>query len=314
MRFYKENMREAFGLTLVELGEKYENVIVLDADLNTSTRTVLFKQRFPKRFIQCGVAEGNMFGIAAGLASVGFIPFPCTFTAFAFRKALDQIFMNVCYPELNVKIPGSYSGFTASKNGPSHNMMEDIVIARSLPGLRIVCPADNQELRSAMHKIVEYQGPVYFRIPRVIPPVLFDSTYQFEWEKGIVLKEGKDISLISTGIMTIICLMASEMLDKEGINAGVIHLPSVKPIDKEIIIEAAKKTGCIVTLEDGRISGGFGSAVSEVVSEEYPVRVERMGVGDHVVGSDDVISLFRNYELTPEAVYKTVKRLLVKSF
>jgi transketolase len=308
--FYKESMRETFGMTLVELGEKYKNLLVLDADLNTSTRTVLFKERFPHRFIQCGVAEGNMLGIAAGLASLGFITFPCTFAAFAIRKGLDQLFMNICYPRLNVKIPGSYSGLTASKNGPSHNMMEDIAIARSLPGLRVVCPGDNRELRSVMHAIVEYEGPVYFRVPRVIPPVLFSEGYQFSWGKGITLREGKDVTLMGTGITTSICLKAAMLLDSEGISAEVVHMPSIKPLDEEIVVKTAKKTGCIVTVEDGRIFGGFGSAISEITSREYPVFVEHVGIGDFVAESDDMSSLMKHYGITPEEVVKRVRLVL----
>jgi transketolase len=312
VKFAAENMREVFGKTLVELGEKKKNLVVLDADLNTSTRAVLFREKFPRRFIQCGVAEGNMFGIAAGLASLGYIPFPCTFAAFAARKALDPVFVNICYPKLNVKISGSYASVTAAECGPTHNTAEDCIIMRSLPNMRVIDPGDNSELRSAMHGIVEYEGPVYFRVPRVEPPVLFGEDYQFEWGKGIVLKEGKDVSLIGTGMMTGICLRAAELLGKEGIGAEVIHMPSIKPIDEGLIVKTSKKTECVVTAEIGRTLGGFGSAVLEVLSREYPVFTELMGIGDHVVESAPIHDLLQAYQLTPFQVYLRAKKVLDK--
>lgn len=312
MRFATENMREVFGKTLVELGEKYEDLIVLDADLNTSTRTVLFKEKFPRRFVQCGVAEANMFGIAAGLANLGFIPFPSTFAAFATRKALDQVFVNICYAKLNVKIPGSYVSITGAECGATHNIAEDCAVMRTLPHMRVIDPGDNRELRSVMHKIVEYNGPVYFRVPRIEPPILFDEDYEFEWAKGIVLKEGKDISLVGTGMMTAICLKAAEFLDNDGISSEVIHMPSIKPLDEKLIVNTARKTGCILTIEDGRISGGFGSTISEVISREYPVFVDRMGIGDQVVDSAPISDLLRAYGLSPSDVCDRARKIIKK--
>jgi len=310
MKFYQESMRETFGKTLVELGEKYNELIVLDADLFTSTMTLYFKERFPNRFIQCGVAEGNMFGIASGLASLGFITVPTTFASFAVRKALDQIYMNICYPNLNVKIPGLYSGFTASKNGPSHNLVEDIAIMRSLPNIRIIAPGDNIELRSFMFEMMEYEGPVYFRVPRIEVPTLFDDDYIFKWEKGYILKKGKKISLVSTGIMTSVVLKTSELLEKEGIDAEVVHIASIKPIDEEIIVKTARTTGCIFTIEDGRIYGGFGSAVIEVVNKYYPVPVYQIGFDDEFVKSASIREIMEDYGLTPVKIAERILSIL----
>ncbi len=312
MKFAGENMREVFGKTLVELGEKKENMIVLDADLNTSTRTVLFKNKFPRRFVQCGVAEANMFGIAAGLAYLGFVTFPCTFASFATRKALDQIFVNICFSNLNVKIPGSYPSVTAAECGPTHNIAEDISVIRSLPNIRVIDPGDNRELRSAMRRMVETEGPVYFRVSRTNPPILFGEDYEFEWGKGSTLKKGKDISLISTGMMTGICLKAAELLERDGVSGEVIHMACIKPLDEPLILQTAKKTGCLVTVENGRTLGGFGSAVAEFLSREYPVFVESMGIGDHVIESGSVGELFRAYGLTPADVYKRAKSVIAK--
>lgn len=309
MKFYKKNMREVFGETLVELGHKYADLVVLDADLNTSTRTSLFKDRFPKRFVQCGIAEENLFGIAAGLAHMGFIPFPSTFAAFAARKALDQVFMNICCQKMNVKIPGSYAGMTATECGPSHNTGEDLAIMRALPNMRVIAPGDNRELASAMHAMMEYEGPVYFRVPKVEPPVLFDEGYRFEWGRGYVLKEGKDITLMGTGMMTGVCLQAAKLLENDGIDAQVIHMASIKPIDSELIVNAARKTGCILTIENARVFGGFGSAVAEVTAAEYPVLVDMMGIGDTTIKSASLSDLMREYRLTPEEMAARAKRL-----
>lgn len=312
MKFYDKNLREVFGETLVELGAKYNNMIVMDADLNTSTRTSLFKDRYPKRFVQCGIAEANMFGIAAGLAHMGYIPFPSTFAAFAARKSLDQVYMNICCQKLNVKIPGSYTGMTATECGPSHNVGEDIAVMRSMPHMRVVAAGDNWELRSIMHKMMEYDGPVYFRVPKVETPVLFDKDYEFQWAKGIVLREGKDITLMGTGMMTGVCIKAAEILAKEGIYAEVIHMPSIKPIDEELIVKTARKTGCILTVENGRTIGGFGSAVCEVTGREYPVFVDMMGIGDTTIMSAPLRDLMAEYKLTPKDVAARAKKIVSK--
>ena len=312
MKFYKKNLREVFGETLVELGTKFPELVVLDADLNTSARTVLFKQRFPDRFIQCGIAESNMFGLAAGLATQGFVPVASTFAAFASRKALDQVYVNIAYPKLNVKIPGSYAGMTATECGPSHNVAEDISIMRSLPHMRVLDLGDNHELCSAMHVMMDWDGPVYYREPKFEAPELFPADHQFEFGVGQTLREGSDVTLMSTGMMTAIALAAAELLDREGLSATVVHMASIKPIDEELITRCAKNTGAIVTIENHRVFGGFGSAVAEVVAREYPVLVDAMGLGDDVFESAPLSDLLRHYQLTPRAMATRAQALVRK--
>ena len=310
MRFFSKNLREVFGETLVELGAKYPKLIVLDADLNTSSRTVLFKQRFPDRFVQCGIAESNMFGLAAGLATQGYVPVPSTFASFACKKALDQVYTNIAYPNLDVKIPGSYAGMTATECGPSHNVAEDIAIMRALPNMRVLDLGDNHELRSAMHVMMDHVGPVYFRVPKFEAPELFDTEFRFQFGVGQLLRAGGDVTLMSTGMMTAIALAAAELLDREGISSSVAHLASIKPIDEELIVRCAKDTGAIVTIENHRVFGGFGSAVAEVVSREHPVLVDMMGLGDTVFESAPLPDLLRHYALTPKAMAERARTLI----
>jgi transketolase len=312
MKFYSQNLREAFGETLVELGAKYPRLVVLDADLNTSSRTVLFKQRFPDRFIQCGIAESNMFGLAAGLATQGYVPVPSTFATFAAKKALDQVYTNIAYPNLNVKIPGSYAGMTATECGPSHNVAEDIAIMRALPNMRVLDLGDNHELRSAMHVMMNHPGPIYFRVPKFEAPELFDADFRFEFGVGQQLRAGRDVTLMSTGMMTAIALAAAELLAREGISATVAHLASIKPIDEGLILRCAKNTGAIVTIENHRVYGGFGSAVAEVVAREYPVFVDAMGLGDTVFESAPLPDLLRHHALTPQAMATRARALITR--
>ena len=312
MEFYSKNLREVYGETLVELGQKYDNVVVLDADLNTSTCTDKFKKRFPNRFIQCGIAEANMFSIAAGLAYLGFIPFPSTFAAFSTRKAFDPLFLNICCQQLNVKIPGSYPGLTATECGPSHNVCDDIAAIRALPHIKVADAGDNNELRSLMHAAVEEPGPVYFRVPKTELPKLFDESYIFQWGKGQQLREGTNITLAGTGMMTGVLLRAAEFLEKDGISAAVIHMASIKPLDNELLVKNARETGCVLTLENGRIYGGFGSAVSECLTKEYPVLVDMIGVEDEEAKSCDLGTLMEYYGMTPQNVVKHAKALVAK--
>ena len=310
MKFYDKNLREVFGETLLELGEQYQNVVVLDADLNTSTRTSLFKEKYPARFIQCAIAEANMFGVAAGMAHAGFIPFPTTFAAFVHRKALDSVYMNICCQNLNVKIAGSYPGMTAAECGPSHNSAEDIAVMRSLPNISVIAPGDNRELKSAMHAMMRHDGPVYFRAPKAEVPELFGGDYKFEWGKGRRLKEGRDISLLGTGMLTGICLKAAEILNAQGIDAEVIHMPSVKPIDENIILDTAKKTGKIVTIENGTIHGGFGSAVSEVLAVHHPAKMRMMGLDKGTFESAPLADLLKRNKLTPKDMAQNALEML----
>jgi transketolase len=292
-------MRQAFGETLVELGGERANLIVLDADLNTSSRAVLFKKAYPDRFIQVGIAEQNLFGIAAGLAIEGFLPFPSTFAAFATRRALDQIAISICYPRLNVKIPGSYVGLPTSRAGASHNCIEDLAVMRSLPNMRVADPGDAADLRAVMRVAVATPGPVYFRITRLVLPQLFDATHRFEWGKGVVLRHGSDVTLFGTGMMTSLCLQAADLLRVERVQAEVIHLASIKPIDRELIQESVERTGCAVTAENASIIGGFGAAVAEVLGDTCPVPLRRIGVRDRWVDSGGIDELFTHHGMQP---------------
>lgn len=302
IHFDTDTMREAFGKTLVALGEEYENLVILDADLNTSTRTVYFKERFPQRFVQCGIAEQNMLSIAAGLAMEGMIAVPVTFAAFAARKALDQLYIGACLNRANVKVPGCYAGITAGECGASHNCLEDLAVMRALPYIRVAAPGDARELASVMRMAMATEGPVYFRVPRVQSVTLFDRDYAFEWGKGQTLREGNDITLAGCGMMTGVLLQAAEALARRGIQARVLHFGSVKPIDEALLEKAARETGLILTAENARSVGGFGSAVAEAVSARYPVRVVRIGIGDTVAGSEMIAPLMRKHALCPSDI------------
>lgn len=310
MKQNRLEMRDAFGDTLVELGMKYEKMIFLDADLHTSTKASDFKKRFPERFIQNGIAEQNMFGVAAGLALEGFIPVPSTFAVFASRRALDQIAISICYPNLNVKIPGSYVGIPTSRAGASHNSMEDIAIMRSMPNMKIADPCSNNDLRAIMREAMETNGPVYYRISRYELPEIFDDSHTFKWGKGIILREGNDVTLFGTGIMTDFNLRAAELLEKENISAEVIHLASIKPIDKNIIISSISKTGCAVTAENASVIGGFGDAVLEVVSEENPVLIRKIGVKDQFIESGGIEELFTIHKMQPIDIAEAARKVL----
>jgi transketolase len=303
-------MRDAFGHALVELGHEYPQMIVLDADLHTSSKSQYFKKAFPDRFIQVGIAEQNLFGIAAGLALTGFIPFPSTFAVFAARRALDQIGISICYPRLNVKIPGSYVGLPTSRAGSSHNCIEDIAIMRALPNMRIADPGDNADLKAIMHAAIEVDGPVYFRITRYTLPPLFGAGHAFEWGKGVILRKGRDVSLFGTGMMTSFCLEAACLLEAEAIDAEVVHLASIKPIDSELIIDSISRTGCAVSAENATIVGGYGSAIGEVLAENLPVPLLRIGVRDRWVDSGGTDELLRHHGMQPEHIAAAAKQAL----
>jgi len=246
-----------------------------------------------------GIAEQNLFGISAGLALTGFIPFPSTFAVFATRRALDQIAISICYPRLNVKIPGSYVGLPTSRAGTSHNCIEDIAVMRALPNMRVADPGDNADLRAIMHTAIQTEGPVYFRIPRATLPDLFGPDHRFEWGKGVVLRKGGDVSLFSTGMMTCLCLEAAKLLEEEAVQAEVVHLASIKPIDRDLIVDSVRRTGCAVTAENATVVGGFGAAVCEVLGEMYPVPVLRIGVQDRWAESGGTGELFTFHKMQP---------------
>jgi transketolase len=305
-------MRDVFGQMLVQLGQEYPRMLVLDADLHSSSKAGYFKAAYPDRFLQVGIAEQNLFGISAGLALEGFIPFPCTFAAFATRRALDQVAISICYPGLNVKIPGSYVGLPTSRAGTSHNCIEDIAVMRSLPNMRLADPGDNADMRAVMRTAIETDGPVYFRVARYTFPDLFGADHHFEWGKGEVLRPGNDVTLFGTGMMTAFCMKAAELLDKEEVDAEVVHLASIKPIDRELIASSAGKTGCAVTAENASILGGFGSAVAEALAETTPVPLARIGVRDRFVTSGGIGDLFRIHGMLPEDIVRAAQGVLVQ--
>jgi len=303
-------MRDAFGATLVELGKKYPEMITLDADLHTSSKATMFKTAYPDRFVQVGIAEQNLFGISAGLALSGFMPFPSTFAVFATRRALDQIAISICFPNLNVKIPGSYVGLPTSRAGASHNCIEDIAVMRALPGMRVADPGDGADLCAIMRAAAEVHGPVYFRIARMAMPPIFGAGHKFEWGKGVLLREGRDVTLFGTGIMTTFCLNAADLLAAEGVSAEVVHLASIKPIDRDLIAASAARTGCAVTAENATINGGFGAAVLEVLGEECPVPLQRIGVRDRWVDSGGIKELFTHHGMQPEDIAAAAKKAM----
>ena len=297
-------MREVFTRTLIEEAHKNEKIVVLDADLNTSTRTDIFKETFPTRFIQCGIAEQNMFGWASGLATLGYIPFPSTFAAFTVTRAADQINISIAYPRLNVKIAGSYCGISTGKAGATHQTIQDMAIMRSMPNMRVLDAADREELGQMIRAMLEYDGPVYFRVLRPEVPQVFDTDYHFNW-KPILLKEGKDITLIGTGLMTHRCLEAAKELTNMGIDAAVLHVPCLKPLDGVLLLKLAALTGIVITAENHSIIGGLGSAVAEILSEKIPVMVKRVGVNDMYVETGDDNDIYEKYGLTVKDIVHT---------
>jgi len=303
-------MREAFGRALVDLGRREPRIRVLDADLCTSTKASLFRDQFPARFVQLGIAEQNLFGVAAGLALEGFIPFPCTFASFAARRGLDQLAISICYAGLNVKVPGSYPGLPTSRAGASHNCIEDLAVMRALPNMRVADPGDNDDLVAIMQAAVETPGPVYFRVTRLTLPPLPSTASSFEWGKGRIVRPGRDVTLYGTGMMTSLCLRAAEELASESVEAEVVHLASVKPIDRELIVESASRTGCGVTAENGTILGGFGSAVVEVLAELHPVPVRRIGVQDRWVESGGIDELFTHHQMQPGDIAQAARAVM----
>lgn len=300
-------MREVFGLTLAELGEEFKDILVLDADLHTSTRIVHFKEKFPDRFLQVGIAEQNLFGIAAGLATTGFKPFPCTFASFVSRKAIDQFALSICFAELDVKVPGSYVGIPTSKAGASHNSIEDIAYMRTIPNLKVAAPGDPADMRAIMRTAYLTPGPVYFRVVRYSLPDLFGEDHTFEWGKGRLVREGSDVTLFGTGMMTDRCLKAADLLQEKKISAEVIHLASIKPIDSQMILSSVAKTGCAVTAENASIVAGFGAAVAEVLVENYPVPMKRIGIRDQWVDSGEIEDLFTHYQMQPQDIARAAE-------
>lgn len=302
--------RDAFGKALVDLAQKNSRIITLDGDLATSTKTDMFAQVFPERFLQMGIAEQNMFGVAAGLATLGFIPFATSFACFTAKRALDQIRIAIAQPKLNVKMIGAYSGILTGKTGKTHQTVEDIAVFRAMPYVTTIAPVDGLEVRLAMAAIVEYEGPVYLRLTRDPCPVVMPEDYKFEIGKAVVLREGGDVTLMGTGQKTIDCLEAADQLEAEGIGATVLHVPTLKPLDEKTIIEAASKTGRVVTVEEHSIIGGLGGAVAEVLGENCPLPLKRVGCRDTFAESGANEDLLEKYGLTPRHVIQAVHEIL----
>lgn len=289
--------RDSYGATLVELGAEHENLVVMDADLAAATKTGAFKKVYPERFFDAGIAEGNMMSVAAGLAAAGKVVFASSFAMFAAGRAFEQIRNSIGYPHLNVKIGATHAGISVGEDGASHQCCEDIGLMRTIPGMTIINPADDIEARAAVRAAYEVRGPVYLRLGRLAVPTIFDASYQFAVGKGVQLTQGNDVTVIATGLMVKEALEAQEILANEDITVRVINMATIKPIDREIIVKAARETGCIVTAEEHSIIGGLGSAVTEVVCEEYPVPVIRVGVNDVFGKSGPALELLDVYGL-----------------
>ena len=308
----KTATRDAYGKALVELGEKNKNVVVLDADLAAATKTGAFKKAFPERFFDTGIAESNMMSLAGGLATTGFTVFASTFAMFAAGRAFEQVRNTIGYPHLNVKIGATHAGISVGEDGASHQCCEDIALMRSIPGMVIINPADDIEARAAVFAAAEHDGPVYMRFGRLAVPRVFDEDYKFEIGKAVTLREGADVTIIATGLMVNEAIEAAKTLEAEGVSVELINMHTIKPLDKDAVIKAAKKTGCIVTAEEHNIIGGLGSAVAEAVSEEYPVPVVRVGVNDEFGKSGPAVELLHLYRLDAENIVEKAKLAISK--
>lgn len=304
----KKATRESYGEALAELGEKYENLYVLDADLAAATKTGIFKKKFPERHIDCGIAEANMMGIAAGLATTGKIPFASSFAMFAAGRAFEIVRNSIGYPHLNVKIGATHAGISVGEDGATHQCNEDIALMRTIPGMTVIDPCDDVEARAAVEAAININGPVYMRFGRLAVPVINDkATYKFELGKGVTLRDGKDVTIIATGLLVNEALVAAEELAKDGIDARVINIHTIKPIDEEIILNAAKETGLIITAEEHSVIGGLGSAVCDVLSANYPTKVVKIGVNDVFGHSGPAVDLLKEFGLSSENIIKTTK-------
>ncbi len=300
--------RESYGNALVEIGKEHEDLVVLDADLAAATKTNIFQKAFPKRHIDCGIAECDMMGIAAGLSLTGKVPFASSFAMFAAGRAFEQVRNSIGYPKLNVKIGATHAGISVGEDGATHQCNEDIALMRTIPGMVIINPSDDIEARAAVKAAYEYKGPVYMRFGRLAVPVINDnSDYKFELGKGVTLKEGNDITIIATGLEVSYAIEAAKLLEAEGINARVINIHTIKPIDEDIIVKAAKETKKIFTVEEHSIIGGLGSAVCDVVCEKAPTSVYKIGVRDRFGESGPALELIHKYKLDAEGIYEQIK-------
>ena len=298
--------RQSYGEELAKLGEENKDIVVLDADLTTATKTGIFAEKFPDRFINVGIAEQNLMGIAAGLSTFGKIPYASTFAVFATGRAYEQIRNSIAYPKLNVKIVATHAGITVGEDGATHQMIEDLSLMRTLPNMTVMCTSDDIQTKWAVREISKIDGPVYLRLCRMATPIIYDVTEEFEIGKGVQIGQGTDASIIATGATVAEALKAQEILKEDGIDVRVIDMHTIKPIDRELIIKCAKETKRIITVEDHNIIGGLGSAVCEVLSEEYPTKVERMGVPDCFGRSGKAEELMKYYKIDSSAIVENL--------
>ena len=303
--------RESYGQALADLGTEFDDVVVLDADLAAATKTGVFKKAHPERFIDCGIAESNMIGVAAGLATTGKVPFASSFAMFAAGRAFEQVRNSVGYPHLNVKIGATHAGISVGEDGATHQCNEDIALMRTIPGMVVISPSDDVEAKAAVRAAYKHQGPVYLRFGRLPVPVINDRPdYHFEIGKGVVLREGKDLTIVTTGLPVSSCLEVANKLSEEGIEAKVINIHTIKPLDEDLIVAAAKETGKVVTVEEHSIIGGLGSAVCEVLAEKAPTKVMKIGINDTFGESGPAVELVKKYGLDTESIYNRIKEFL----
>ena len=303
--------RESYGNALAELGKEHEDVVVLDADLAAATKTGIFKKAFPERHIDCGIAESNMMGVAAGLAAAGKVPFASSFAMFAAGRAFEQVRNSIGYPHLNVKIGATHAGISVGEDGATHQCNEDIALMRTIPGMVVINPSDDVEARAAVKAAYEHQGPVYMRFGRLAVPVINDrEDYKFEIGKGVVLREGKDLTIFASGLPVGNCLEAAEMLAADGIEAKVVNIHTIKPLDEELVVAAAKETGKVVTVEEHSVIGGLGSSICDVLCEKAPMTVKKIGIQDTFGESGPAVELLKKYGLDAEGIYKSIKEFL----
>ena len=303
--------RDSYGNALAELGKEHENLVVLDADLAAATKTGVFKKAYPERFIDCGIAEANMTGVAAGLSTCGKVPFISSFAMFVAGRAFEQVRNSIGYPRLNVKIGATHAGITVGEDGATHQCNEDIALMRTIPGMVIINPADDVEARAAVKAAYEYEGPVYLRFGRLALPIIHnESSYKFEIGKGEILRDGKDVTIVATGAMVSNSLEAAERLAADGIEAKVINIHTIKPLDKELVVAAAKETGKVVTVEEHSVIGGLGSAVCDTLAQKAPTQVMKIGMNDTFGESGSAVELLKKYKLDAESVYEKIKNFV----
>lgn len=307
MKEEKKATRQSYGEMLEKLGEENPNIVVLDADLSAATKTSIFAKKFPDRFFDMGIAEANMMGVAAGMASCGKIPYLSTFAAFAAGRAYDQIRSSICYPNLNVKICATHCGITVGEDGATHQMLEDLALMRALPNMTVLCPSDDVETKYLIKEISKIEGPVYVRLARLATPGIYEENQTFEIGKAVQIGEGTDATVFATGVVVPEALKAKELLKKEGIHIRVVDMHTIKPIDKEMIIKSAKETKKLISIEDHSVIGGLGSAISEVLTEEYPCKLVRMGIKDTFGKSGNAVELLKYFGLTSEKIVEIIK-------